>query len=182
MTPSAGPSNGTGAPRATRVGARPTPFYEGQRLRLSGERTSIRGRRAVALRSGLATLIPVGLLAATLLTARPAAALTFTASMTGAQEIPSTDSPATGVATLTIVGNVLSVDLTFSGLTGGPAAAGASAALISGLQADQAYTNVHDATFPGGEIRGNLVPEPSTSALLGAALVTTAALRRARLI
>ena len=37
--------------------------------------------------------------------------------------------------------------------------------LDSGLDAGTAYSNIHNATFPGGEIRGNLaaVPEPSWS-------------------
>lgn len=38
-------------------------------------------------------------------------------------------------------------------------------AFISGLQANQAYFNIHSSKFPGGEIRGQLiaaVPEPAT--------------------
>ena len=38
----------------------------------------------------------------------------------------------------------------------GGTAAGAAAALLAGLQAGQAYLNIHTATFPGGEIRGFL--------------------------
>jgi hypothetical protein len=35
------------------------------------------------------------------------------------------------------------------------------------------YANIHDATFPGGEIRGQLAqtPEPATLTLLGMRLV-----------
>jgi hypothetical protein len=48
----------------------------------------------------------------------------------------------------------------------GGTAASAEAALIAGLNSFQTYVNIHDATFPGGEIRGQLVPEPATSGLL----------------
>jgi hypothetical protein len=49
---------------------------------------------------------------------------------------------------------------------GGGTAAGARAALINGLNAGNAYSNIHNATYPGGEIRANLVatPEPASSA------------------
>ena len=44
-----------------------------------------------------------------------------------------------------------------------------TAAQVTELQGGMFYMNVHDASFPGGEIRGQLtlVPEPSTWALLG---------------
>jgi hypothetical protein len=44
-----------------------------------------------------------------------------------------------------------------------------SAQQVSWLFSGYLYMNVHDANFPGGEIRGQLilVPEPSTAALLG---------------
>jgi len=44
------------------------------------------------------------------------------------------------------------------------------------------YMNVHDATFPGGEIRGQLVltPEPSTWALIGLSGVALLVARRRR--
>jgi len=57
---------------------------------------------------------------------------------------------------------------TFLSLEGGTAA-GAEAALIAGLNSGEAYANIHDATFPGGEIRGiiNPTPEPGSLLLLG---------------
>ena len=124
---------------------------------------------------------------------------------------------------MTLNGNLLSVNETYSGLVGGPAAAAhihccvpvgvnagvavpftgfpgttsgtymqtfdltlastytasfvtasggtaalAEAALIAGLNAGQTYANIHDAVYPGGEIRGQLaaVPEPTTAGLL----------------
>jgi hypothetical protein len=46
--------------------------------------------------------------------------------------------------------------------------AGAEAALLTALQQQRAYFNIHSTTFPGGEIRGFLtaVPEPGTWALM----------------
>jgi len=49
----------------------------------------------------------------------------------------------------------------------GGTAAGATAALIGGLDAGSAYFNIHSTAFPGGEIRAfpARVPEPATLAL-----------------
>jgi hypothetical protein len=65
----------------------------------------------------------------------------------------------------------------------GGTAAGAEAALESGLLGGEAYFNIHTQEFPGGEIRGFLdqtVPEPSTLALSGQALLGIALLRGRR--
>ncbi len=55
---------------------------------------------------------------------------------------------------------------------GGGTAAGAQAALIAGLEDHMAYTNIHNETYQGGEIRGNLseVPEPTSMVLLASGL------------
>lgn len=172
------------------------------------------------------------------------AILIYDATLSGANEIPPTGSPATGSAQITIddVANTMLVTETFSGLIGGPAgaahihccipvgmstgiavgfpgfpaatsgaytntfdltnaaiytagflaasggtAAGAENALLTGLAAGQAYANIHDAAFVGGEIRGQFAPPATTStapepaawalALIGLGL-TGAALRR----
>lgn len=44
--------------------------------------------------------------------------------------------------------------------------ASAEAALIAGLLNQETYLNIHTTTFPGGEIRGFVVPEPGSLALL----------------
>jgi CHRD domain len=61
--------------------------------------------------------------------------------------------------------------------------AGAEAALVAGALAGKAYLNIHSSTFPGGEIRGFLVPapEPGTITLaIGAlaGLILVSKLRR----
>ena len=154
----------------------------------------------------------------------------FEASLLGSNEVPAPGSPATGFATLTLIGDSLTVDESFTGLTGGLAAAAhihccsgsginavvavpftgfpaatsgtynqtfdltlaatynatfitdnggtaanAESALIAALFAGDAYANIHDATFPGGEIRGQLAlvstPEPGSLLLLGTGLL-----------
>ncbi len=185
--------------------------------------------------------------AATLLCAAGAAqssVLVYTASMSGASESPATPSSAFGFTTVTIddVLNSMNVEITYSGLTGGPPAAahihccvtpglnagvavgflgfptttsgtyahtfdlldssiytsaflanlgggtvaGAKAALLQGFAAGDAYSNIHNAAYPGGEIRGLLtaaaVPEPQTWALMLAGFALAgAAMRRRRL-
>lgn len=62
----------------------------------------------------------------------------------------------------------------------GGTVAGAEAALGAGLFAGKAYLNLHTATFPGGEIRGFLVPEPGALALLAAGVVGLGVFTRRR--
>lgn len=145
--------------------------------------------------------------------------------LSGANEVPSNASTATGYVAVFLDGNLLDVDLSFNGLTGGPAgaahihcctppgtntsvavpftgfpavttgsythsfdltdptvytssfltasggtAAGAEAALLSGIGSDRAYVNIHDTVFPGGEIRGFLTPEPASAAMIALGL------------
>ena len=92
--------------------------------------------------------------------------------------VPFPGFPATTSGTYTHTFDLLDPSIYTAGLTGfltvfgGGTAAGAEAALITGLNAGRAYVNIHNATFPGGEIRGfaALVPEPASLALLGIGL------------
>lgn len=188
---------------------------------------------------------PIACAVLALLLAAPSSApatTIYVTTLTGANEVPPTGSPAIGTSVVTLNGNILTVDESFTGLTGGPAAAAhihcctpagvnaivavpfvgfpaatsgtyshvfdltldatynpafetanggtaasAEAALIAGLDAGLAYANIHNAVFPGGEIRGQLqrqVPGPPTAELLLLGLITSVAIvrRRAKLL
>jgi CHRD domain-containing protein/PEP-CTERM motif-containing protein len=57
---------------------------------------------------------------------------------------------------------------------------GASNALIFALEDGKAYLNIHTDYYPGGEIRGFLVPEPATIGLLAVGVAGFLLLRRRR--
>jgi hypothetical protein len=133
----------------------------------------------------------------------------FVANLNGAQDSVATPAVGFGTVLLNNAQDTITVDMSFTGLIGGPAAAahihccalpGANApvvfpfsgvpaatsgsipeqmfaitaAQVASLEAGLMYMNIHDAEFPGGEIRGQLLaatPEPSSIGLIGLGLV-----------
>jgi hypothetical protein len=114
------------------------------------------------------------------------------ATLNGAQEVPPTTSTATGLGCYSFdpSTNIISYNITFSGLvgaetaahfhTGAPGIAGpvivalplgspkvGTAALtpaqVALLLAGNVYTNIHSTVFPGGEIRGQMTVIPPTT-------------------
>ncbi len=115
------------------------------------------------------------------------AAMQFEAVLEGGQEVPPNPSPATGIGTFTLndAETQLSINITFSGLVAaesnahihGAAAPGINAGVRFGLPAGSPkvtvwnipaadvvslkagllYVNIHSTTYPGGEIRGQIL-------------------------
>ncbi len=88
--------------------------------------------------------------------------------------VPFDDFPTTTSGTYDIT-----IDLSTFVFSGG----GTQAGLIAGMNNGTAYTNIHNATFPGGEIRGQIVPtpEPGTLLLLGTGAAGLASVLRRRI-
>lgn len=148
--------------------------------------------------------LKLAVLTVMLVSANLQASTLFVANLDGAQE--PTASPATGFGTVILndAQTSIVVDLSWTGLVGGPATAahihccapaGVNAGVLfpfsgvpsatSGTIAEQAfsitatqvaeleaglmYMNIHNAEFPGGEIRGQLIaatPEPASLGLI----------------
>ncbi len=119
----------------------------------------------------------------------PAKPISVDVSLSGAQEVPALSNPgSSGGATVTLNGNTLTVDGSYSGFTAtmahvhGPAAAGSNASVVNGVMLNISvagkftgqltltdaqvtqfknglyYLNVHSAANSGGEIRGQIIP------------------------
>jgi glucose/arabinose dehydrogenase len=136
----------------------------------------------------LSHVLFIGLAVASARPAMAGEIVQFTIVLDGAQEVPPNDSPGSGVgtATLDLGNNLFSWNITFSGLVApevaahfhGPAVMCESAGVQVGLpfgspkvgsqiltapQAAQVltgrwYVNIHSSAFPGGEIRGQVMP------------------------
>lgn len=89
-----------------------------------------------------------------------------------------------GTYTATVsLDDAASYDPAFLAANGGTAQ-GAYSALVSGMNANEAYVNIHTSVYPNGEIRGFVVaapiPEPGEWAMLGAGLAGLVWLGRRR--
>jgi hypothetical protein len=174
-------------------------------------------------------------------TAQVGSAQQFSATLTGAQQVPPVVTPGSGLATLSLTGgSLLTVNVTFANLSSGtlfahihaPAPLGQNApvavpfagfpvgvtagtynavlnldlgstyeptfltanggsvaaartSLVSAMTGGLAYVNVHTATFPNGEVRGQIgqasvVPEPGTYVLLATGLAGLGMIARRR--
>ena len=101
----------------------------------------------------------LGIAAALMISSVGAGAQSWTAILNGANESPANASPGTGSATFTLVGNVLTINGTFTGLTGTTAAAHmhcCTAAALTGT-AGVATTTPSFAGFPLGVTNGTFL-------------------------
>jgi hypothetical protein len=153
----------------------------------------------------LKTIVRLSLVAGGLTAFNLSASTLFLANLDGPQEPTSSTATGFGTVVLNDAMDTITVDLSWTGLIGGPATAahihccappGSNAAVlfpftipnvtsgsmmeqtfaitpteVSELESGLMYMNIHNAVFPGGEIRGQLevaaVPEPASIVLVG---------------
>ncbi len=75
--------------------------------------------------------------------------------------------------------NVATYNAAYVTASGGTVA-GAQSRLIANMNAGLTYTNIHDSQFGGGEIRGQIVPEPATTAFVVVGGLALALVQRRR--
>jgi ABC-type amino acid transport substrate-binding protein len=106
---------------------------------------------------------------------------------TSAIALPFTDFP-TGVQSGTYsmsipLGEAASYDPDFLKAHGG-SVKGAASALVDGINANEAYVNIHTSVYPGGEIRGFIeaapIPEPAAWTMMAGGLASLLLLGRRR--
>lgn len=142
------------------------------------------------------TTLAVGLVVVLAASAN-AALINYVFPIDGLQEVPPVATPAFGEGNVTLDTdtNMLSWSITYSGLIGSQTAAhfhqaafGVNGPVVvnigvapsplvgnavitdafeTAMLAGDAYVNIHTSFKPGGEIRGQVVPEPASLALLG---------------
>jgi hypothetical protein len=150
------------------------------------------------------SIIRLGFVACGLIAFNLSASTLFEANLDGAQEPTASTATGFGTVVLNNAQDMITVDLSWTGLVGGPATAahihccalpGVNAGVlfpfvipnvtsgsmveqtfaitpsqVSELEGGLMYMNIHNATFPGGEIRGQLdpvAPEPASTGLIG---------------
>lgn len=98
--------------------------------------------------------------------------------------VPFLNLPGTASATYAFTYDLMSVSTYTTAFlsANGNTAAGAFQALVAGLNANEAYVNLHDGVYPAGEIRANVsaVPEPTTFALAALGLTGAGLVARRR--
>jgi hypothetical protein len=106
----------------------------------------IRSRSCLAMASAVLSLTLAGL---------PAQAQVYVGQLSGSQEVPPNASPGTGTATVTVNGNLMSVDVVFANLIGNSTAAHIHCCAPAGVNAGVATQLPTFLGFPLGVTSGN---------------------------
>jgi hypothetical protein len=84
------------------------------------------------------------------------------------------DIPACGPGQAEVTGDNIVIRGSVSEIVTSTAGISSIADIVDAIRGNNAYVNVHTESFPPGELRGNLVPEPTTALLLGWGLIALA--------